>query len=134
MKITKENKIYYFIKDDSKSDFTSYGLESYIAIPKNDNTVDYKRIEEIRLFFHKDMENYECGSFKIDFGRNDCIFSGCKSYNELIKYMLSDSKFYNFKSVTKDEYLEFRDKAFKTFLDHKQADYSKLEIGCEFHR
>lgn len=134
MPITKENKIYYFIKDESNDKFFSLGLESYMAIPQNDNTVRFKRIEDIYLFFHTDIENYECGTFKIDFGRNDCHFSGCKSLKELNKYMQSDRTIYNYKPATKEGYFALREKVFRLFLEHRCADYSKLEIGCEFPR
>lgn len=132
MPITKEHQIHYFIKDESNEAFNSFSLESYMAIPQNNNTVNYKRIEQIRLFFSTDMNKYECGSFHVDFGRNDCFYSGCKSYKELLNYMLSDLKVYNFKIASKEDYLSLRDKVFKLFLDHQQADYSQLEVGCDF--
>ena len=132
--ITKENKIHFFIKDKSDQEFINIDLESYMEIPQRDDKIDFKRIEDLRLFFKRNIEEYECAGFQIEFGRNDCHFSGCKTVKELYKYMQSDSPIYNFKPVSKKEYLELRDEAFEIFLKHKCADYSKLEIGSEFSR
>lgn len=132
--ITKENKIYYFIKDESDETFIRINLESYMAVPQNGNEVKFKRIEDIRLFYAADIENYECATFQIDFGRNDCHNSGCKSLKELNSYMQSDASIYNFKPASKEDYLALREKTFKIFLEHRCADYSKLEIGCPFPR
>lgn len=132
MPITKENKIYYFIKDESDESFVKIYLESYMAVPQNGNEIKFKRIEDIRLFISADIENYECASFQIDFGRNDCHFSGCKSLKELNSYMQSDRSICNYKPSSKEDYFTLREKAFKIFLEHRSVDYSKLEIGCDF--
>lgn len=134
MKITKENKIHYFIKDESNESFVDIKLESFMTIPQNDLELKFKRIESIRLFFSVDIENYECGSFNIDFGRNDCHFSGHKTVRELNSYMRSDRLICNYETASKKDYLELRDKVFKIFLDHRCADFSKLEIGSAFPR
>jgi hypothetical protein len=134
MPITKENKIHYFIKDESDEKFVRIDLESYMEIPQNNREIKFKRIEDIRMFYSTDIENYECATFQIDFGRNDCHFSGCKNLKEFYDYMQSDRMICNFKPVSKDEFLVLREKAFQIFLEHRCADYSKLEIGCEFPR
>jgi hypothetical protein len=132
--ITKENKIHFFIKDESCQNFVKIELESYMAIPQHDSEIRFKRIEDIRIFYHRDIENCEVASFKIDFGRNDCMYSSCQSVKELYKYQQSDTCIYNFKPASKEDYLALREKAFGIFLKHRMADYSKLEIGSEFPR
>lgn len=132
--ITKENKIHFFIKDESDENFVKIELESYMAIPQHDGEIRFKRIEDIRMFYHRDIENCELGSFEIDFGRNDCLYSGCKSVKELYKYQQSDTSIYNFNPASKEDYLALRKKAFRIFLKHRCTDYSKLEIGSEFPR
>lgn len=132
MKINKENKIHYFIKDVSDESFVQINLESFMEIPQNNLQTKFKVIEQIRLFFSTDIENYECASFSIDFGRNDCHFSGHKSVEKLNKYMQSDFSICNFKRASKEDYLILRDKVFNVFLKHRYADHSKLEIGSEF--
>ncbi|RUT67764.1 hypothetical protein D0817_24690 [Flavobacterium cupreum] len=132
MKITQENKIHYFIKDESNETWTSFNLESYMVIPQNNGKIKLKVIEQLRLFFATDIENYECGTFSIAFGRNDCHFSGFDNLTEFYKYMHSNRSICDFQSATKEDYLELREKAFRIFLEHRSADFSKLEIGSEF--
>lgn len=134
MTITIKNKLHFFIKDESDREFIKIDLESYMEIPQHDGTINFKRIEDLILFFKRNIEEYECASFKIDFGRNDCMNSGCKSVKELYKYMQSDTLIYNLKPATKEDYLILREKAFAIFLKHKCADYSKLEVGSDFPR
>ncbi|MEZ0182631.1 hypothetical protein AB9T89_10325 [Flavobacterium oncorhynchi] len=134
MRITVENKMHFFVRDESSDGFTDIRIESFMAIPQRNNETKFRRIEDIRLFYHVDIENYEVGSFTIDFGRNDCCYSGHKSEKELYAYMQSDISICNFKSASKEDYLLMREKALKKFLEHRCADFSKLEIGCVFPR
>lgn len=132
--ITEENKIHYFLKDESSESFIDFNLESYMEIPQHDGEIKFKRIEDIRLFYSSDIEKHEYGSFKIDFGRNDCCYSGYKNVKDLYKCMQSNISIYNFKPASKEDYLVLREKIFKIFLEHHCTDYSKLEIGSEFPR
>lgn len=132
MKITEQHKIYYFIKDSERGDFYDIQMNSYLEIPQNDGTSNFKQIEKIRLFYYTDLSKHEVAGFNIDFGKHDCMYAFEKSAESLIMGMTRKDGFYNYKVATQEEYLELRTKAFEIFNKQTCIDYDTLKIGEEF--
>ena len=62
------------------------------------------------------IEEHELCSFQIDFGRNDCQYSGDKTLTDLRELKESDASIYRFKLVDKSEYFQLRKKVFELYL------------------
>ncbi|MES2379711.1 MAG: hypothetical protein V4538_01630 [Bacteroidota bacterium] len=132
MKITEHTPIHYFIKEEYNHAFHQIYLYSYLEIPQQDNYSRFKQMEKIRLFFSKDLDNHEVGVFEINFGRNDCMYSGHKTLKELVKQKTSNSSIENFKVANQEQYLALRQKAFDIYLSHPKTNFDKLQIGSEY--
>ncbi len=133
MKITEENPIHFFVKDQSCDRWYRIELEAFLEIPQHDDTSDFRTVEDIRLFMSTDLVDYECGTFQIDFGRADGIHSWAKTLKELIEIQARESSMsIGFSQATKEEYLKLREKAFNIYLKHPKTDYEGLKLGSEF--
>jgi hypothetical protein len=133
MKITRNTPIHYFIKDESDKSFHKMEAESYLEIPQRDGTSNFKRIEDVRLFIAKDVQDHEIISFQFGGGRNDCMGHWAKNLKDLVESQESDVDIYRFKKVDQKSYLEQRSKIFEIYLNHPKTDYSRLKVGSEYN-
>lgn len=131
MILRTDTPIHYFIKDESSADWHSLYLKCYLEVPQNSGKFDYRQLEHIWLFISAKIDSHEVGHFKIEFGRNDCIAAGERTYKDFAKYLTDDYSLGNFKVATQEQYLALRQKAFDIYLKHPHLDFNRLKVGDE---
>lgn len=131
MKITKDHKFHYFIKESYNKYFHEIEIRSILEIPQRNGEVRLKRLEDVRVFMSKDHERNECGTFEINFGKDDGIMSGFNTVKEMNEWMLSDRMIYGFRIASKEEYLQCRKNMFDIYMEHPTVDFERLKPDQE---
>jgi len=128
-------KIHYFLRDSSDDAWHDIELvawlehENVLYDDTNKHQSSFNSVETIRLHASK-QANYQISSFGIDFGKDDCINSGARTLQELIKQQKegrSSWRISKLKNVNKNEYECVRKKVFEIYHQEMFLDLDKLE-------
>jgi len=125
--------IHFFVKDNSDDRFYDMELLAWWEDEKvlyTDNSQfgsSFKRIEFLRLFSHKELNNSV--AFKADFGKNTAVGHKARTVKEFIKSEKDNASWNGpgSKYVTEKEYIEFRKKLIEIYTSNMFLDLEILK-------